>query len=97
MLATGLTAQARVSTHSRPKAAAVHFFILFFVANVFQHTAARRRLLIRKLLGLDIRQFQHTAARRRLQATTSPLSPNAGFQHTAARRRLLKQNCSLVG
>ena len=36
---------AKVSTHSRPKAAASIAFTGSFVINEFQHTAARRRLL----------------------------------------------------
>ena len=35
----------RVSTHSRPKAAANRFSQLLFILALFQHTAARRRLL----------------------------------------------------
>ena len=54
----------------------------------FQHTAARRRLLSRKMEPKWRSLFQHTAARRRLP-TSLPLSADAArFQHTAARRRL---------
>ena len=58
------------------------------VNSMFQHTAARRRLVGARV-GLQCFQtFQHTAARRRL-AAGSPNIPNAAkFQHTAARRRL---------
>ena len=35
---------------------------------MFQHTAARRRLLPNKVLNIQLTEFQHTAARRRLQS-----------------------------
>ncbi len=55
-----------VSTHSRPKAAEPSWFTTTFTS-VFQHTAARRRLLPDcSILGLNP-AFQHTAARRRLR------------------------------
>ena len=54
----------------------------------FQHTAARRRLLIKKHLAFTSQQFQHTAARRRLQHIKLILIAIMRFQHTAARRRL---------
>ena len=55
----------QVSTHSRPKAAAMRRAVSLR-ASMFQHTAARRRLCrcqSREYLG---GVFQHTAARRRL-------------------------------
>ena len=54
-----------VSTHSRPKAAGKEL-TASGSAELFQHTAARRRLEeLTKWIG-DINEFQHTAARRRL-------------------------------
>ena len=78
----------KVSTHSRPKAAAVNSVIPTSFVFGFQHTAARRRLpptigTMPPLLG-----FQHTAARRRLQSKASKIKSKSWFQHTAARRRL---------
>ena len=55
----------RVSTHSRPKAAA-HSAMDVSPENLFQHTAARRRLREFGLVYAQGFQFQHTAARRRL-------------------------------
>ena len=55
-----------VSTHSRPKAAA----LIFIKKNrllMFQHTAARRRLFDKGIPPFMLDSFQHTAARRRLQ------------------------------
>ena len=65
-------------------------FVLAHYASreLFQHTAARRRLgrAYRRLpVGL---QFQHTAARRRLVNNPLGISAVTKFQHTAARRRL---------
>ena len=57
----------KVSTHSRPKAAAKTRGGLTALANMFQLTAARRRLLICAVWGLRNLPFQLTAARRRLQ------------------------------
>ena len=37
-----------VSTHSRPKAAGIVQVIVFVILNMFQHTAARRRLALYK-------------------------------------------------
>ena len=56
---------------------------------LFQHTAARRRLA--KVLAtchLVLRVFQHTAARRRLAMPRLYDKRLVLFQHTAARRRL---------
>ena len=55
-----------VSTHSRPKAAASCTFGAS-ILRMFQHTAARRRLLQRGCDNRKRQTFQHTAARRRLQ------------------------------
>ena len=55
----------RVSTHSRPKAAA-RMRDQNSCDVRFQHTAARRRLVIATRPCLTASRFQHTAARRRL-------------------------------
>ena len=55
-----------VSTHSRPKAAGTAAAIPQ-AYNLFQHTAARRRLVISGQQSITkMEEFQHTAARRRL-------------------------------
>ena len=56
-----------VSTHSRPKAAGsyAHDFARYME---FQHTAARRRLVVISHTITPVVSFQHTAARRRLGA-----------------------------
>ena len=58
---------------------------------MFQHTAARRRLVIH-IMQPNLKQvlFQHTAARRRLASccATKARCKKVLFQHTAARRRL---------
>ena len=55
-----------VSTHSRPKAAGKPRQWSAFQV-LFQHTAARRRLVaIQAMGGVIYHLFQHTAARRRL-------------------------------
>ena len=56
-----------VSTHSRAEAAAMIFMRWNWI-KMFQHTAARRRLLQNSSIIKLPRLFQHTAARRRLQA-----------------------------
>ena len=55
---------------------------------VFQHTAARRRLLYGYARVSTTDQFQHTAARRRLRHQHANAYAYFQFQHTAARRRL---------
>ena len=59
---------------------------------MFQHTAARRRLLIPPTMIGATSRFQHTAARRRLLGALRLISSYDEFQHTAARRRLLGQS-----
>ena len=86
----GCVPMSRVSTHSRPKAAghcALFFMCLF---RMFQHTAARRRLVSHQQPLPSYRQFQHTAARRRLEISQLKSQVEQMFQHTAARRRLVK-------
>ena len=58
---------------------------------MFQHTAARRRLVYLLGEGFGEVGFQHTAARRRLVSCAASLSLKRGFQHTAARRRLAEE------
>ena len=58
-----------VSTHSRPKAAAKHLEWTAADYEVFQHTAARRRLASTSCKPGCFFRFQHTAARRRLLVT----------------------------
>ena len=78
----------RVSTHSRPKAAA-RICNTFGNEWRFQHTAARRRLLLAWSGVNSPLMFQHTAARRRLLVGILAYLGYFQFQHTAARRRLL--------
>ena len=56
---------------------------------MFQHAAARRRLLVGVKTDKLKALFQHTAARRRLQVENMIRCAFREFQHTAARRRLL--------
>ena len=60
---------------------------------LFQHTAARRRLDCPCAAVLLRFEFQHTAARRRLGLRVWILRNLLQFQHTAARRRL-EQHCA---
>ena len=90
----------RVSTHSRPKAAGLFGFqgqADFW----FQHTAARRRLVIRAVLSTLKILFQHTAARRRLvlsrfcqtpegQVSTHSRPKAAGWRRLKPSRRQLQ-------
>ena len=78
-----------VSTHSRPKAAGLSISIDDTFIPLFQHTAARRRLVIFWHGVLAVRLFQHTAARRRLGFRQCLPVNLYRFQHTAARRRLV--------
>ena len=66
-----------VSTHSRPKAAAPQTEIESFYRQEFQHTAARRRLLLRYSFHFYSKRFQHTAARRRLPMLATGLTAQA--------------------
>ena len=54
----------------------------------FQHTAARRRLVVLPANMDTAILFQHTAARRRLEGNLLCTTTFTLFQHTAARRRL---------
>ncbi|WP_410000210.1 hypothetical protein [Neisseria sicca] len=55
---------------------------------MFQHTAARRRLVRSPFSVKALPSFQHTAARRRLGGDQISYGVETEFQHTAARRRL---------
>ena len=63
---------------------------------LFQHTAARRRLAVTGRYGETGTMFQHTAARRRLVVRPNRAVWGIRFQHTAARRRLAEQNASAI-
>ena len=77
----------KVSTHSRPKAAG-HMTPGTAIPRLFQHTAARRRLVGKIPESEHKLEFQHTAARRRLEGRLKTFPHPFKFQHTAARRRL---------
>ena len=65
---------------------------------LFQHTAARRRLVCwqRRNCLPEAFMFQHTAARRRLGPMLKLPTTSTLFQHTAARRRLALAACISV-
>ena len=84
----------KVSTHSRPKAAACVPSVYAISVFLFQHTAARRRLHHVFVVPDRIVMFQHTAARRRLPGLNPLHCHHRKFQHTAARRRLLAHDKS---
>ena len=62
---------------------------------MFQHTAARRRLVEIGGCIANLR-FQHTAARRRLACFPPPCQRFEEFQHTAARLDSGAQSCALL-
>ena len=77
-----------VSTHSRPKAAAVTIFSFFSLVQCF-NTQPPEGGCSRCLFGwFSLVVFQHTAARRRLPNGSVFGDNPIAFQHTAARRRL---------
>ena len=81
-----------VSTHSRPKAAAAELTQADLPVAMFQHTAARRRLLPTQVVGIPVRQVStHSRPKAAACAAQSSASRLVAFQHTAARRRLLDQ------
>ena len=84
-----------VSTHSRPKAAAVSI-LPPLSTDMFQHTAARRRLVCNFSVATSESWFQHTAARRRLQYQVRCSLLARLFQHTAARRRLCRSYAQIA-
>ena len=68
-----------VSTHSRPKAAVLRPEPARTEV-LFQHTAARRRLVSKSILPkADVMLFQHTAARRRLSWLIRSAGKRQGF------------------
>ena len=76
-----------VSTHSRPKAAGP-LVSLQRVVQAFQHTAARRRLLLEVANNTRASLVStHSRPKAAAIAKTDSL-PSSLFQHTAARRRL---------
>ena len=83
----GISAISTVSTHSRPKAAD-HRQVLTASSAQFQHTAARRRLTIKRR-SFDSIGIVSTHSRPKA-AVIRPTKHRlfAKFQHTAARRRL---------
>ena len=68
-----------VSTHSRPKAAGENPGFKIPTVKVFQHTAARRRLVWSDFWVLLVFPFQHTAARRRLDRKVRQLKRSISF------------------
>ena len=77
-----------VSTHSRPKAAGLGQTLDKLESEMFQHTAARRRLALQDTLyayGYTVSTHSRPKAAGTGVAATAP---NGQFQHTAARRRL---------
>ena len=64
-------------------------------ANLFQLTAARRRLAAVSYAGYSVAIFQLTAARRRLGLADIPERIRIEFQLTAARRRLVQNMQSM--
>ena len=71
-----------------PEGGWFRLFRLSFWIFGFQHTAARRRLVLTTPPSMLSMQFQHTAARRRLDQIYPKMLAHQAFQHTAARRRL---------
>ena len=82
--------ETQVSTHSRPKAAAIAFDSPC-MNPVFQHTAARRRLLHHLPKAQTVSRFNTQPPEGGCGADTYDVEVYAGFQHTAARRRLHHQ------
>ena len=78
-----------VSTHSRPKAAAVDGVGKFARCFGFNTQPPEGGCMPAPASMFLHAWFQHTAARRRLQARLMPAATHSPFQHTAARRRLL--------
>ena len=83
-----------VSTHSRPKAAALVALVFPVGEGQFQHTAARRRLQPAptvNLLRLEV--STHSRPKAAAHARVSGRRVMWVFQHTAARRRLPGEVC----
>ena len=81
------TSTHRVSTHSRPKAAAWHPYGWSFIES-FQHTAARRRLRFSIFNPLLTYRFNTQPPEGGCSIQELNCRADDGFQHTAARRRL---------
>ena len=77
-----------VSTHSRPKAAA-ETFVIGLPVFLFQHTAARRRLVALAAAGGVGLVSTHSRPKAAVRLFVVPADYVEWFQHTAARRRLL--------
>ena len=85
----GSSGARRVSTHSRPKAAAVVCRGVVSRVIRFQHTAARRRLQARGLAAVEaVEVSTHSRPKAAACRKTKKKGEMVGFQHTAARRRL---------
>ena len=79
----------KVSTHSRPKAAACSGFPPLTTLRSFNTQPPEGGCLKFFRISAINTQFQHTAARRRLRYRRDHARGVTKFQHTAARRRLL--------
>ena len=80
-----------VSTHSRPKAAGLHDWALI-THQMFQHTAARRRLGRNRDSGIRPIGFNTQPPEGGWVFILNFAIPKEGFQHTAARRRLVRDS-----
>ena len=89
MFSGSLVSTLAVSTHSRPKAAALFEEIVSFYHTSFNTQPPEGGCLLHHQFRVHHSQFQHTAARRRLRAHLQIKLVLLKFQHTAARRRLL--------
>ena len=84
----------RVSTHSRPKAAAGFYGLVCCNGISFNTQPPEGGCLCHEKKNKKILAFQHTAARRRLLMRSTVYADKQKFQHTAARRRLLARDKS---
>ena len=86
----------RVSTHSRPKAAAGFGRLIVVLSGMFQHTAARRRLpSVNSVLTSVVRVSTHSRPKAAAFKGYISVASFVEFQHTAARRRLPDSTTSL--
>ena len=79
-----------VSTHSRPKAAAIWSMAREWGYTVSTHSRPKAAAASTVNVLCELTMFQHTAARRRLHNFEKFIYIIKLFQHTAARRRLLR-------
>ena len=79
-----------VSTHSRPKAAAIWSMAREWGYTVSTHSRPKAAAASTVNVLCELTMFQHTAARRRLHNFEKVIYIIKLFQHTAARRRLLR-------